>query len=87
MATTPKTPEHTTERIRDINERILESTKRAGNSYVDAYEKSLVSIADQQQSLAEQTSVEWVSTVVDAQARLTREVAKAQTAAARDMLK
>ena len=87
MATTTKNPEQTTERIRNINERILDSTKRAGTSYVDAYEKSLVSVADHQQSLAEQTSVEWVSTIVDAQARLTREVAKAQATAARELLK
>ena len=79
--------EATTERIRDLNERILDAGKKAGSAYLDAYEKTLESIADYQESVAKQTDVEWVSTIVDAQARFTRELTKLYVNTGRDLLK
>jgi hypothetical protein len=73
-ATTKNQTDATTERIRDLNERILEAGKKAGSAYLDAYERTLQPIADYQESLAKQTDVEWISTVVDAQARFTRDL-------------
>jgi hypothetical protein len=90
MATTTSTKnttEATTERIRDLNERILDAGKKAGNAYLDAYEKSLKSIADYQGAAAKQTDVEWVSTVVDAQARFTREITDLYVSTGRELLK
>ena len=89
MATaTPKNPtEATTERIRDLNERIVESGKKAGGAYLDAYERMLTSIADYQESVAKQSDVEWVSTIVNAQARFTRDLTKLYVGTARDLLK
>jgi hypothetical protein len=75
-ATTKNQTEATTERIRDLNERILDAGKQAGGAYLDAYERTLESIADYQENVAKQTDVEWISTVVDAQARFTRELTK-----------
>jgi hypothetical protein len=77
----------TTERIRDLNERILTSAKKAGGAYLDAYEKALQSIADYQEQVAKQTDVEWVSTIVDAQARFTRELTKLYVSTTRELLK
>jgi len=79
--------EATTERIRDLNERILDAGKKAGSAYLDAYEKTLESIADYQESVAKQTDVEWVSTIVDAQARFTRELTKLYVSTGRELLK
>jgi hypothetical protein len=88
MATATKTQtEETTERIRDLNERILDAGKKAGNAYLDAYEKTLQSIADYQETAAKQTDVEWISTVVDAQARFTRELTKLYVNTGRELLK
>jgi hypothetical protein len=88
MATATKTQtEATTERIRDVNERILDAGKKAGNAYLDAYEKTLQSIADYQETAAKQTDVEWISTVVDAQARFTRELTKVYVSTGRELLK
>jgi hypothetical protein len=88
MATATKTQtEETTERIRDLNERILDAGKKAGNAYLDAYEKTLQSIADYQETAAKQTDVEWISTVVDAQARFTRELTKVYVSTGRELLK
>ena len=85
--TADRNVEATAERIRDLNERILESSKKAGTAYLDAYEKALKSIADYQQSVARQTDVDWVSTVVDAQARFTRELTNLYVNTGRELLK
>jgi hypothetical protein len=82
-----QTYDETVERIRDLNERILESGKKAGTVYLDAYEKSLSSIADFQDRVADASQIEWVSAVANAQANFTREIAKSYSAAGRDLLK
>jgi hypothetical protein len=90
MATTTtnrNTAEAATERIRDLNEQIVDAAKKAGGAYLQAYEKALESIADYQQNAARHTDIEWVSTVVDAQARFTRELAKLYVSAGRELLK
>ena len=79
--------EETVERIRELNERILDAGKKAGGAYLDAYEKALQSIADYQEQIAQQTDVDWISTIVDAQARFTRELTKVFVSTGRDLLK
>jgi hypothetical protein len=81
------TTEAATERIRDLNERIIESSKKAGNTYLDIYEKTLNSIADYQEKVGEKSDVDWVSTIANAQANFTRDLAGAYTSAARTLLK
>ena len=81
------TAEETTDRIRELNERILEAARNAGHAYLDAYEKTLESIAGYQEQVAKQTDVDWISTVVDAQARFTRDLAKVYVSAGRELLK
>ena len=81
------TAEETTDRIRELNERILEAARNAGHAYLDAYEKTLESIAGYQEQVAKQTDVDWISTVVDAQARFTRDLAKVYVSAGREFLK
>jgi hypothetical protein len=85
--TTKNHTDATTERIRDLNEQILDAGKKAGGAYLDAYEKSLQSIADYQASIAKQTDVEWIPTVVDAQTRFTRELTKLYVSTGRELLK
>jgi hypothetical protein len=72
---------------RTANERILESSRRAGNVYVDIYEKTLNSVADYQEKIGEQSQIDWVTTVANAQADFTRQVTRAYTSAARSVLK
>lgn len=85
---TKTTTDAASSRIRDLNERILEAGKSVGSVYLTAYEKTSTSIADQQAKAAEQTSeVEWLSSVIDAQARFTRDMSKLYVSAGRDLLK
>ncbi len=88
-ATSTKPPtDAASARIRDLNERILEAGKGVGAAYLTAYEKTLTSIADQQAKAAEQTSeVEWLSSIIDSQARFTRDMSKLYVSAGRDLLK
>jgi hypothetical protein len=86
-ATANDNVEAAAERIRDVNERIIDSSKKAGNVYLDLYEKTLNSIADYQEKAGEQSQVEWVSTIANAQANFTRELATAYTSAARSLIK
>ena len=85
--TNGNTADAAADRIRDLNERIIESSKKAGNTYLDIYEKTLKSIADYQKKVGEQSDVEWVTTIANAQAGFTRDLAGAYTSAARSLLK
>jgi hypothetical protein len=78
---TDKTAEQTeqaVERIRELNEQILQAGRQWGIGFLDAYEQSLRSFAEFQ---------EWVARLVQAQADFAREVARLSTAGARDLLK
>jgi hypothetical protein len=79
--------EETAERIRQLNEEILDFGKQAGQSFLDAYETTLRTFAEYQDKVAESSNVEWVSSIARAQANFTREIARAYTSTARDMLK
>src|SRR4051812_5211801 len=75
------------DRIRDLNERILESSRKAGNTYLDIYERTLNSIADYTERAGKQSQVDWLKTITDAQADFTRQLTNAYTSAARSVLK
>jgi len=75
------------ERLRELNERIIEAGKTSGRAYLDAYEANLKSIADHQAKLAGESDVDWVATMRTAHSDFTREMAKAAVAQSRDLLK
>jgi hypothetical protein len=84
--TTQNTADETTQRIRDFNERVIDAGKKAGGAYLDAYERAAQSLVDYQEQVARQTDVEWLSTIVDAQAKFTRELTKVYVATGRQLL-
>src|SRR3954451_7371529 len=79
--------EETIERIRALNEQILEAGKQWGESFLDAYEQSMRTYADFTAKAGENTDVEWVSHIAKAQADFTRTVTHEATEAARRMMK
>lgn len=84
---TGKHVDETVERIRDLNERIIDGARKTGNAYLDTYEKALKSIADYEERVGSQSQVDWVSTMTQAHADFTRDVAKIYTSTARELLK
>jgi hypothetical protein len=77
----------TVERIRELNERIIDCAREAGSSYLDVYERTLGTIAGYQEELANATPVDWLQRVIDAQAAFTREIATLYASTARELIK
>jgi hypothetical protein len=75
------------ERIRKLNERIIEAGKGAGEATLTSYEKALKSIASTLERGPGSSEVEWISNLATAQAKFIRDVTTAWTSAARGMLK
>jgi hypothetical protein len=84
---TTKPTEQSIKHITDLNEQIVDAAKKAGGASLDAYERALESIAGYQEQVAKQSDVEWISTVIDAQAKFTRELTKLYVGTGRDLLK
>ena len=84
---TTKPTEQSIKHIADLNEQIVEAAKKAGGASLDAYERALESIAGYQEQAAKPSDVEWISTVIDAQAKFTRELTKLYVGTGRDLLK
>jgi hypothetical protein len=75
------------ERIRELNERIIEAGKRAGRGTLDIYESTLKAVADSLERGPGSSDVEWVSSIATAQANFIRDLTKAWASAAREALK
>ena len=78
--------EEAAQRIRDLNERLIESSKQAGNTTLDAYEKALKSLVDFEEKVAGASQLEWVSALAQTHASFVRDVSAAYTKAARELL-
>jgi hypothetical protein len=72
-------------RIRDMNERLIESAKVAGLGTLDAYEKVLRSLLDFEQKLAGATQLDWVSALAQTHASIVRDLTVAYSKAAREL--
>jgi hypothetical protein len=81
------TTEAAADRVREISDRLLDESRKIGLTSIDAYEKNFNGVADLQRKLARNSRVEWVSTVLDAQADFTQSVTEAYTSAGRELLK
>jgi hypothetical protein len=73
-------------RIRALNERLIESSKAAGLTTLDAYEKALKSLVDFEQKIAGASQLEWVSALASTYTTFVQDVSTAYTRAAREML-
>jgi len=75
------------ERVRKLNERIIDESKTAGEATLTAYEKALKAIASSLERGPGSSDVEWISSLATTQAKWIRDVTTAWTSAARGMLK
>jgi hypothetical protein len=81
------TIEETTQRIRDLNERLIESTKSAGLVTLDAYEAALQSMVEFEEKVASASQLDWVSALATTHAKFIGDVSASYTKAARELLK
>jgi hypothetical protein len=75
------------QRVRNLNERIIEAGKGAGEVTLTSYEKALKSIATTLERGPGSSDVEWIANLATVQANFIRDVTTAWTSAAREMLK
>jgi hypothetical protein len=73
--------------VRNLNERILEASRDAGESTLSAYEKALKAIATSIERGAGRSDIEWLSQLLTTQAKFLRDVTNTWTSAAREVLK
>lgn len=78
--------EATTEQVTQLNERLVESTKKVGNLYLDSYEKLVDGVVTSQQKLADQAPIGTVKSVLETQLDLTRQVSTAYIPALRELI-
>ena len=74
-------------RVRKLNERIIDAGKEAGETTLTNYEKFLKSIASSLERGPGKSDVEWISNLATAQAKFIRDVTSSVTKAARKRLK
>ena len=79
--------EEASQRIRDLNERLIDSSKSAGLVTLDASEKALQSLVDFEQKAATASQLDWVSTLAATHAKFITDVSTSYATAARDLLK
>ena len=90
MATTTKTQtavQDATAQVQELNERLVEASKKVAGEYLNLTEKTAQSIVSVQRQVAEQTDVEWVAAVIEAQAKITADVTKVVVSNARELIK
>jgi hypothetical protein len=75
------------QRLRKLNERIIEAGRNAGEGALSSYERALKTIAGTLERGPGSSDVEWISALATAQAKFIRDVTAAWTKAARDMIK
>ena len=90
MATATKTQtavQDATVQAQEITERLVESSKKVANEYLNLTEKAAQSVVGFQRQVAAQTDVEWVASIIDAQAQFTGDVSKVLVSSTRELLK
>jgi hypothetical protein len=73
--------------VQEASEQFLTSARKAGNVYLDSYEKAVDRTINFELSLADATQQEWLKSLIEAQADVARELTSSYTAAARAVLK
>ena len=84
---THRDSEAAADRIRELNEQVLDFGRKAGLSVIEGYENGLKTWAEYQDKVADSSQVEWVANAARAQANFTREISRVYTSSARDLLK
>lgn len=75
------------EPVKGMNEQFLAAARKAGNVYLDSYEKAVDRAIELQRTVAGTTQQEWLKKLIETQADMTREIASAYTSTARSLLK
>ena len=79
--------EDTANRIRELNEKLLQLGKESGQSSLDTYEKALQSLVDFEKSVASRSQLDWVTGLANTHAKFVQDLTGFYIKAAREALK
>ena len=74
------------ERVADIHEKSVATTKKASEAYLSSYEQAVLALADTYEKATGATKIEWVASIGSLQADATREFARAYTSTVREFV-
>jgi hypothetical protein len=75
------------EQVKDFNEQAFGAARKAGNLYLDSYEKTVDRAIELELKFAGLTQQEWLRNLIEAQVDFAREVSNSYTSTARSLLK
>ncbi len=75
------------EQVKELNEQVLTAARKAGNMYVDSYEKAVDRAIEIERKVGGLSQQEWLKNLIDAHVEVSRELADSYTTAARSLLK
>jgi hypothetical protein len=75
------------DQFRESGEQVLSAARKAGNLYLDSYEKAVDRTIELQLKLAGLSQQEWLKSLIEAQVDVERELAGSYTTTARSLLK
>jgi deoxyribodipyrimidine photolyase len=75
------------DQLRESGEQVLTAARKAGNLYLDSYEKAVDRTTELQLKLAGLTQQEWLKSLIEAQVDVTRELTGSYTTTTRSLLK
>jgi hypothetical protein len=75
------------DQFRESGEQVLTAARKAGNLYLDSYEKAVDRTIELQLKLAGLSQQEWLKSLIEAQVDVTRELTGSYTTTARSLLK
>ena len=75
------------EQVKDANEQVWAAARKAGNLYLDSYEKAVDRTAELQLKLAGLSQQEWLKSLIEAQVDVSKEIVGTYTTTARSFLK
>ena len=79
--------EEASQRIHDLNERLIESSKSAGLAALDTFEKAMQTVEDFEQKIAAASPFDFVSEAAAKHRKVISDLTASYTSAARELLK
>ncbi len=75
------------ERATEASDQFVAATRKAGNLYLDSYEKAVDRAIELELKVAGATQQDWLKNLIEAQADFAREITSSYTSTARTLLK
>jgi hypothetical protein len=73
--------------VKDLNEQFLGAVRKAGNLYLDSYEKIVDQTLELELKVAGMSQQEWLKSLTEAQVDFARDLTSSYTSTARSLLK